>query len=539
MQDMNSSGSNTNLAILSGSKVLVWKISSPIGENGTGKNQSEPLTFDPYPQYSDGVLISSLAWNHNQMVIATSSGISTSDLAHDNIVLLSSQNGHTLDSFQHDSEWNQKPQNTQNESHHGSAVRSINFGGKSRYLCIGDESGAVCLWDLKKKIRVRQFFHHRDDVGGAYANPSQQACLDPTDKYVLSLSPSAFYQYNLRDGQLVKKLKLPARNDGNDIDVAHFTVFSISDLEPNHCSIGTDDGNIYTHDISNPQESLQLLKMTEKHSGEVTGLAHSPLYPDILFSCGKDGTLLAHNKLKATSQKIYLHSDIHTSSIQSMSLHSNGVTCAIGCTSGDVFIYNLHLSTEGLITSTLLSSYAASEPIYSLFFAPPPRTKDKQKSSVKHENKNEASNGVPTQSITINSSADSIPSRPQSQIVNNPEIAQQKPTSPIGRAVVPPSKGSPHTTSNGAESKNKVRAASPFARRLAALTSLSKKNSKQQKATLSNAESTKKQQRTPLSPRKVPSSPTQKNNNRRRSFDLKQNAENWNVSSIALFVCPP
>ena len=522
------------LAILAGSRVMVWDLSSPLGDDGEEPNVH---VFDSYPQYEDRVPISSLAWNHNQMVIATSSGIPTDTFGgHDNIVLLSSQGGQTLDSFQHD----------KNSNHHPgeSAVKSISFGGKSRYLCIGDESGAVCLWDLKKKIRVRQFFHSRssNSSGGGVSgsdfdnvSPSLQVSLDPTDTYVLSLSPSALYQYNLRDGQLVGTLQLPNSNEGMDIDVAHFTVFSISDLEPNLCAIGTDDGSIYIRDITN--HHTDLLEMTQRHNGDVTGLAFSPVYPDLLFSCGTDGMILVHNKSERSSQKIRDAIESNNSSIESMSLHANGVTCAIGCHSGDIFVYDFcqnSPSDDGKISTTLLDSFQANEPIRSLFFAPPPRTKDKQRQqsssknngSSNHENSSEGSSKATTRSATIDTaqSMDSTSSRVQSSERIN--------TQPTTATTTTTSQQTPVSPTATTESKSKATGvASPFAKRLASLASISKPPKQH-----AGSSSSKRTEKAPLSPKKPPSSPVHKNYNTRirpRESPQKaevQKAEQTNVS---------
>lgn len=536
------------LAILSGSKVLVWDVSSSIGDNGNDRDQNEAnvRAFDPYPQYDDSVPISNLAWNHNQMVIATSSGISTDDLAHDNVVLVSSQSGQTLDSFQHDSQWKQKQQCTRNYNHQGSAVKSINFGGKSRYLCIGDESGAVCLWDLKKKIRVRQFFHRKSsgdpDINNCsdstYPSPSYQVSLDPTDTYVLSLSPLALYQYNLRDGQLVGTLKVPNNDDGHDIDNDCFTLFSISDLEPNLCAIGTDNGSIYIHDITNYHNQYQaspLLEMTQRHSGDVTGLAYSPVHPDTLYSCGNDGVIIIHNKSERRSQKICGALDSNNSSIQSMSLHANGVTCAVGCKSGDVFVYNFQENiNKSEITSTLLASFQANDPIHSLFFAPPPRPKDKQRQSGKstsstNENNNESSSGTTTQSALTTAPINSAPSEMQREHTKKSVLTQQKrdsPTSPISPQYYERSSCS---MTHATESKNKARVTSPFAKKLASLTSNAKKalpgDTQQQKMTTGDVGSSKRTEKVPLSPKKLPSSPARKHNSRTRPRESIQKAE--------------
>ncbi len=430
----NINNNKASLAVLSGSKLLVLDI------NDEPQNQ-KIRTFDPY---SNDFPICSLAWNHNQMVIATASGVSTDDLGHDNIVLLSSQSGQTLDSFQHDADWKQQEQQRLEKNLGNCPATSVGFGGKSRYLCVGDASGAVCLWDLKKRLRVRQFFHTFSDR----PDPSLQVSLDPTDTYVLSLSPSSLYRYNLRDGQLVNRRRPP--EDGNDIDVPLFTVFSISDKEPTFVAIGADDGRIFVHDIGNPKGAL--LEMPQHHSGEVTGLAFSPINPNLVFSCGTDGTILVHNKADCTSYRLSVENNLPP--IVSMSLHARESTLAVGCKSGDVFVYNL--DTNGKST-TLVASHPTAEPVMALSFAPPARFKHKQKPQN-------------TESVSKSSSVST-----KSETSSKPKPTNTQKPSPA-----------------------KPRAASPFARKLASLTSINR-----EKKLKVAAKTTKSPplSRAPLSPR--------------------------------------
>ena len=492
------------LAILSGSKIVVWDLSTSIGDMGNHPGDDDFRTFDPYPRYDNGLPMSALAWNHNQMVIATSSAISTDDCEHDNIVLLSSQTGETLQSFQHDSEWKQgrDDKNSNNNNNKRSVVRSVSFGGKSRYLCIGDESGAVHLWDLKKKIPVRQFLHAKPNSGASFQNgsgfqsssPSNQVSLDPTHTYVLSLSPSALYVYKLREVQLAGTFTLPANEDGIDIDVAHFTIFSVSDPEPNLCAIGTDDGRIYIHDIENNRNrksSPPHIEMTQRHSGDVTGLAFSPVRSNVLFSCGKDGTVFWHDIVNNTSRKIRGALESNNSSIRSMSLHANGDTCAIGCESGDVFVYAFQNGTEeGEVSTTLLASFQANEPIRSLFFAPPPRQKDKQRQQDKtnnNENGSESRSGAmsqnpPSQSTTPPLPMDSGSSGQPPDPKKIPGVISVEPSETVeprvpatGPAAAGRSRGTSARSAVPPKNTVKPRHPSPFARRLASLSSAAKR----------------------------------------------------------------
>ena len=485
--EANNNNSKASLAVLSGSKLLVLDVSNDNDNVNDNDNDNEPQnqkvrTFDPY---SNDLPICSLAWNHNQMVIATASGISTDDLGHDNIVLLSSQSGQTLDSFQHDADWKQQEQQRLEKNLGNCPATSVGFGGKSRYLCVGDASGAVCLWDLKKRLRVRQFFHTFSDR----PDPSLQVSLDPTDTYVLSLSPSALYQYNLRDGQLVNRRRPP--QDGNDIDVPLFTVFSISEKEPTFVAIGADDGRIFVHDIGNPNGAL--LEMAQHHSGEVTGLAFSPVHPNLVFSCGTDGTILVHNKTDCTSYRLGVENNL--SSIVSMSLHASESTLAVGCKSGDVFVYNLDANGQ---STTLVASHPATEPVIALSFAPPLRFKHKQK--PKNTESVSKSNSVSTKSSETSSSS------------SKPKATIKKP------------------------SPAKPRAASPFARKLASLTAINREHK------LKVAAKTTKSpplSRAPLSPRSTgsngvmrdtPMSPTSSTGSNKIERDLR--SAKYSISKI-------
>jgi WD40 repeat protein len=345
--------SNPTLAILSGYGVTIWECLIDNDDNKISQQQREQLP-DPTTRYPHGDLpISTLAWNHNRMVLATASDVSTDALDHPNIVLTSSQTGHQLDSFQHNQQWNNRPVGVAN---------SVHFGGKSRYLCIGDETGAVCLWDLKKRLRVRQFFH--DEY------PSKQVSLDPTDTYVLSLSPETLTVYNLRDGILLGRMTPPVGQP------AHFTKFHVSPLEPKLVVAGTTDGSVLLYDITNHDQSFPFFGLMRRHSGPVTGIAFSPIHPNIVVSGGEDGTVMMFDIKKGeTVQQLCALS----SPINSISIHSDGTICAVGCESGEVFIYDMRRQQQQQqFGDDPLMSLQVDGPVKQIQFAPPLRAKDQQ-----------------------------------------------------------------------------------------------------------------------------------------------------------------
>lgn len=292
--------------------------------------------------------------------------MSTGEQLHNNVVLTAAQSGSLLDSLQHNQQWQRPP----------GAATSLAFGGKSRYLCIGDSTGAVCLWDLKKKLRVRQFFH----VG----KPSLQVSLDPTDTYVLSLTSQALHSYKLREGVPAKTWTPQQKNYS-------FTKYCTSILEPNITAIGTDDGSALLYDISDMQKSVPFFGLSRRHKGPITGIAFSHTNDKLLASASADGILQFFDKKagSAIEQMEKVRNGIST-----MALHGDGVTCAVGNNSGEVILYDLRQAHQPL------ASMYVQGPVTSLQFSPLPK------------------NSVPTQS-------NASPSAPKTNQRQFPDQQQQ------------------------------------------------------------------------------------------------------------------
>jgi hypothetical protein len=278
--------------------------------------------------------------NFYDPVLASCSRVNTDEKLHDNVVLTAAQSGAKLDSMQHNQDWKRPAGNT----------TSVAFGGKSRYLCLGDSSGAVCLWDLKKRLRVRQFFHD--------GYPSRQVSLDPTDKYVVSLSDRLFSIYNLREGTLAMTLSPPGSYS--------FTRFHISPLEPNVAAVGTTDGSILLYDITHKESPTPFFALDRRHAGAITGLAISPQNAHLLAATSDDGTLMFFDT--QSGETIHQLAAL-ASPITCLSLHDDGMSCAVGTESGEVFMYDLKENTP-------LSSLRVNRAVSSIQFAPPPKSAD-------------------------------------------------------------------------------------------------------------------------------------------------------------------
>lgn len=273
-------------------------------------------------------------------MLASCSAVSTDRNVHNNIVLTNAQTGTLLDSLQHNQHW-KRP---------AGAATSLSFGGKSRYLCIGDASGAVCLWDLKKKVRARQFFHD--------GQPALQVSLDPTDTFVLSLSPRNLRSYKVREGVAASTW---ATRGGYE-----FTKYSSSTLEPHLVAVGTNDGSMRLYDITNPHESEAVFTLDRRHNSPITGMAFSYTNDKLLASTSREGSLQFFDK---GSGALIEELARLTSGISSLALCSDGFSCAVGTESGEILIYDLRR------TGSAVASIIVSGEVRGLRFSPPPKSK--------------------------------------------------------------------------------------------------------------------------------------------------------------------
>lgn len=255
----------------------------------------------------------------------------------DNVVLTSTLQNTTLESFRHDARLKRPAANTPKDGSEAKAT-CISFGVKSRYLLVGDATGAVCLWDLKKKSRVRHYFH---------SNAALQVTLDPTDSNVLSLSENALNIFRLREGTQATSITGSA---------ARLTKFTTSILEPRNVAIGTRIGSLDLYDISLQSKVLSM----SSHTGAVTGLQYSAVNKLLLASASVDETLCFSDT--ATGKSVQ-HMTLG-SPATSMSFHDDGCTCAVGTESGRVLVYDLRNPTE------IVASHKADGQVSAVEFAP-------------------------------------------------------------------------------------------------------------------------------------------------------------------------
>lgn len=257
------------------------------------------------------------------------------DKNQDNIVLSSQHNHSRLDSFRHDVGLKRPAGSNQTVA----TPTCLTFAAKSRYLVVGDDAGAVCLWDLKKKSRVRNYFH---------SFQSLQATLDPTDSNILSLSSNALHVFRLREATLAASI-----DAGNE---SKFTKFSTSALEPRHVAIGTQSGTLEVYDMAQQASILS----TVPHSAPVTGVKYSHVNKLLVASASSDETLcFSDTQNGKVVQQMALESPA-----TSLTFHDDGCTCAVGTESGRVLVYDLRNPSD------VVASYQESDSVTCVKFAP-------------------------------------------------------------------------------------------------------------------------------------------------------------------------
>ncbi|CAB9508461.1 neural precursor cell expressed, developmentally down-regulated 1 [Seminavis robusta] len=376
-----SSGASPVLVIGSGSTVVTWDCRDELSSSEEGRRFYRPFSppnNDTTTSASTGSMarISDLAWNHNGQVLACcSTATALEDPIRKNIVLLSSSTGSMLDSFRHTDSSSDPTKGHQNRrAGTGPAATCVAFGGKSRYLCIGDQQGDVCLWDLKKQSRVRQFKSKR-------RHPCLQACLDPTATYVCALSAETFTLFHLRQATFAKQWTFGGthHNNSNNSTKGGWNQFRFSPLQPSLMALGDTTGRIQLHDgleYEQPQlvcgggHTSHLATSTSllpHHASPITGLAFSTQNSKLLANVRANGIL----EFVDTSTGEVIHHQQTGGNASALAFQ--GVSCVVGTETGEVQVYDLRKMMQQFGKAVTTHKMQGGQPIKTLEFAPIPK----------------------------------------------------------------------------------------------------------------------------------------------------------------------
>ena len=389
------------LALSCGPAVVTWDCGSgpshvrvdPYSDEGSTASSSCRI-FHPHGRNYSNV-VTSLTWNHNEQVLATCSSTTSTD-DKPNVALVHAESGTNLESLSNffpsgggGGSKNRSSTNTaNNKAGIPAAATGLGFGGKSRYLVVSDASGCASVWDLKKTARVRTFrLPQPPSSASAFTGPiCTAAAIDPSDTFVAAASgwdtDGALWLYRLREGKLAATLR-DARGDGGSTTEwdghGGISAMEFSPLDKSMVSVGTRDGSILLWDVqaaakaeesggnssTSPSKNSKtvippIIRLTQRHAGEVTDIAFSPMNKVLLASSSVDGTVSFHDtKMCRTiksfrppvNENVVSSSSGASSAVMSVSFASDGVTCAAGTADGRALIYDLRNVKSGPLST--------------------------------------------------------------------------------------------------------------------------------------------------------------------------------------------
>jgi len=331
------------LAISCGAVVTLWdhqkSIDSSIHSDSTpDQDGTAVLSF----QQSSPNEVTDLSWNHDGTAIATcSSAVETANVALNQ--LNSTNNSVTvLDELC-------SPSNT----HPTSISNSISFGRKSRYICVSNTVGEISIYDTKKKSQVRCFKLPSPNENHS-RNPCGKSCIDPTGKVAAATSASdldgASYLFDLERGSKT----LPRKILVDSAPRCASRALCFSQHIPSHVAVGRNDGSVLIWDVHHnhhsPSCSINAFmpevnnQLNSAHN--VNDITYSPVNSKLLASCSSK--ISFHDASSGKLIVSLLPPNLYKSStsFNSISLDTDGFTCAAGTTDASALLYDLRKATS-------------------------------------------------------------------------------------------------------------------------------------------------------------------------------------------------
>ncbi|CAH8339449.1 unnamed protein product [Eruca vesicaria subsp. sativa] len=280
------------------------------------------LSYTPTPRS----VVNSVKWNHTNMVVAS--------VGEDKKISLWQKNGKTLGTVPVTG----KNSNDINEE----CLSAISFSNKgSRYICTGGTGQTVRIWDLQRKLCIKNLKGHTSTITGVMYN-----CKD---EHVASISVGGdLIVHNLTSGARASELKDPY---GQILKVLDYSRFS------RHLLLTAgDDGTVHLWDTTGRNPKVSWLK---QHSAPTAGVCFSPSNDKIIASVGLDKKLYTYDSgTRRPSSCI-----TYESPFSSLAFGDNGHILAAGTGNGRIVFYDVRGKPQPI---TVLHAYSSSEAVTSL-----------------------------------------------------------------------------------------------------------------------------------------------------------------------------
>lgn len=276
------------------------------------------LSYTPTPRS----VVNSVKWNHTNMVVASA--------GEDKKISLWQKNGKTLGTVPVTGKNNSNDLNEE-------CLSAISFTNKgSRYICSGGTGQTVRIWDLQRKLCVKNLKGHTSTITGVMYN-----CKD---EHVASISVGGdLIVHNLASGARASELKDPY---GQILKVLDYSRFS------RHLLLTAgDDGTVHLWDTTGRNPKMSWLK---QHSAPTAGVCFSPSNDKIIASVGLDKKLYMYDSgTRRPSSCIP-----YESPFSSLAFGDNGHILAAGTGNGRIVFYDVRGMPQPV---TVLHAYSSSE----------------------------------------------------------------------------------------------------------------------------------------------------------------------------------
>eukprot|EP00302_Diacronema_sp_CCMP2436_P033080 CAMPEP_0180004686 /NCGR_PEP_ID=MMETSP0984-20121128/12253_1 /TAXON_ID=483367 /ORGANISM="non described non described, Strain CCMP 2436" /LENGTH=327 /DNA_ID=CAMNT_0021925265 /DNA_START=14 /DNA_END=993 /DNA_ORIENTATION=+ len=267
--------------------------------------------------------VRSVRWNHNNMVLASSSD--------DGSVCLGSESG-TRDLMA-----------AEREQGSDAVSLALSFSARSRFLAAGGDDGVVRVWDLAQSGRPRRVHAHNSAVSCVCWAPGEDAASLPDEPLLLTA------------GSELGEITTHVVTDGRPPACASRLVLSSAGASPVACTAvqysplrhallaGADSsGVVRLWDLAATREGEAPLAAHEftEHDAACTGLAWSTVNHLLLASVGADGKLAFYDTAQhKTVKRVTLGEPLSC-----VSFLADGVTIATGTLRGAIHVFDLRMS---------------------------------------------------------------------------------------------------------------------------------------------------------------------------------------------------
>eukprot|EP01135_Chromosphaera_perkinsii_P004042 Nk52_evm55s266 gene=Nk52_evmTU55s266 len=296
--------------------IKLWQSSSDTPIKTFNPHTASPASPSP-SSTTQTSRVNSVRWNHNNQVLAS--------VGDDGQIKLSHSSGVVLGSFGAATEGGAGKEE----------LYAVGFSSGSRYLASGGSACKVNVYDLRKKVKLREMGNHRNSVScvGFSDKDTHIAAGDlHGDILLYSMANPASIAFLSCSQDTVKPQQPQA------VKALEFSPFKKHILS----SCG-DDGYVRTWDVNTKQlvHRVEQGDVTPQHRAPATDLCFSPFNHLLLGSCGLDKRALFVDIAEQKAVKVI--KCVHP--LTCMSFMDDGITVALGSSKGVIYVYDLRSSS--------------------------------------------------------------------------------------------------------------------------------------------------------------------------------------------------